>query len=81
VLKADSVYLVGSMTETIGKWRQNGFVNAQGLEVAHANYFRELDWLVGYLRRLGVDVQFWQVARAENEEADRLANEALDFHR
>lgn len=33
VIKTDSAYVVGCMTEWIFKWRNNGFVNARGFEV------------------------------------------------
>ncbi|EMC99351.1 hypothetical protein BAUCODRAFT_45711, partial [Baudoinia panamericana UAMH 10762] len=78
VIKADSEYLVKGMTVWIEKWRANGFINARGLPVVNEDLFRELDDLVQQLNDRSVEVQFWQVPRAQNEPADCLANAALD---
>lgn len=40
---------------------------------------RNLDaWLVWLEEEKGVDVRFWHVSRAQNKQADKLANAALD---
>lgn len=78
VMKADSEYLVKGMTEWILKWRQNGYMNSKGLPVTNGEMFKELDNLVDELNKAGVGVLFWHVPRANNREADWLANAALD---
>jgi ribonuclease HI len=77
VVKADSAYLVDGITDWIRAWRRNGYVGARGEEVVNAEHFRELDALVGRLEAMGVAVLFWHVAREQNAEADKLANDAL----
>jgi ribonuclease HI len=78
VIKADSEYLVKSMTDWVEKWRDNGYENCRGLPVTNADMFRHIDAAIFELNRLGVEVQFWHVRREENREADCLANAALD---
>lgn len=77
VIKTDSDYIVRHMTECITKWRQNGFRNSKGTFVANADLFNKIDILTGHLNVQGVEVQFWQVGRLENAEADGLAGAAL----
>lgn len=78
VIKSDSEYLVKGMTDWIGKWKSNSYVNAKGKSVVNAALFRRLDDLVGELESNGVAVEFWYVPRAQNAAADALANAALD---
>ena len=78
IIKADSDYVVRGMTEYILKWRQNGFKNAKGQPVVNAWMFRMIDAQVERLDACGVKCLFWHVSRSQNQEADRLANLALD---
>ena len=78
VIKADSEYLVKGMTTWIDKWRNNGFLNARGVPVTNQDLFECLDEEISDLNDMDVQVDFWHVRRAENAEADCLANAALD---
>jgi len=78
IIKADSEYLVKGMTDWVFKWEKNGYTTAKGKPVTNARLFRELLSLVAELNELNVEVLFWHVPRAYNEEADALAGAALD---
>ncbi|GLA37379.1 hypothetical protein AnigIFM63309_004292 [Aspergillus niger] len=70
VIKSDSEYVVRGMTEWIYKWKANGWVNAKGFQLPIESTLS--------LEDEQVTVQFWQVPRELNQEADRLATSALD---
>ncbi|GLA29718.1 hypothetical protein ACMYSQ_003305 [Aspergillus niger] len=78
VVKSDSEYVVRGMTEWIYKWKANGWVNAKGFPVTNQEHFGRIDSIVQSLEDEQVTVQFWQVPRELNQEADRLATSALD---
>lgn len=78
VVKSDSDYRVKGMTEWIFKWEGNNYTNAKGTPVTNAEFFKLLQELVLELNKLEVEVLFWHVARARDQEADALANSALD---
>lgn len=78
VVKADSEYLVKAMTVGIRKWRDNGYVNCQGLPVTNTDLFQQIDASINELNQMDVEVQFWHIRTEDNREADCLANAALD---
>ena len=78
VIKSDSVYLVNSMVEWIEKWKDNGYKSYRGTHVVNKDLIRYLDDWVVCLENMGVDVRFWYVPRTQNNQADKLANAALD---
>ncbi|KAI1279444.1 ribonuclease H-like protein [Xylaria sp. FL0933] len=79
VIKSDSAYLVNGMTAHIGKWRQNGWRTAKGTEVKNKDLWTELEDLIEMLyNQTGVAIDFWQVPRDQNTEADSLANLGLE---
>lgn len=62
------------------KWRENGWRNSKGLEVANRDEFEWLDDLVEDLEEYcGVQVKFWHVPKALNQGADELARRALGY--
>ena len=77
MIKADSEYLVKSMTEWVFKWRENAYRTAKGHRVTNMELFRAIDHEIDELFRIGVEVLFWLVPRAQNKEADALCNDAL----
>lgn len=46
--------------------------------IKNAGLFQDLEELVGGLHLLDVEVLFWHVQRAKNEDAEFLANEAFE---
>jgi ribonuclease HI len=79
VIKSDSTYLVNSMVTYVEKWRLNNYTSSRGRPVVNADLLRGLDEIVVWLEEEeGVDVRFWHVPRAQNKQADKLANAALD---
>ncbi|KAJ9602157.1 hypothetical protein H2200_013277 [Cladophialophora chaetospira] len=78
VLQTDSSYLVHSIDRHIYKWRENDFTNSRGRAVANGEAFNTLDHLIYGLETKGIQVQFWLLPRELNQNADRLANMALD---
>lgn len=80
IMKTDSDYLVKSMTDYIFKWETNDYTNVKGTVVQNADLFRALFKAIRRLKRDKLyTVAFWKVPRYENEDADRLANAALDL--
>jgi len=74
---SDSKYAIGCMTDWINKWRQNGWTNSAGYEVANRDLIEEADDLDTRLRREG-DVDYVWIPRAENQDADEACNDVLD---
>jgi ribonuclease HI len=77
VIKSDSQYLVNGMTNWVFKWETNGYQTSKGTPVVNSALFKQLGMLIGQLNKLGVEVLFWHVSRRYNEQADKLANMAL----
>ena len=77
VIKSDSTYLVDSMVTHVAKWRLNNYTSSRGRPVVNGDLLRSLDQCVIGLEEQGVDVRFWHVPRAQNKQADKLANAAL----
>jgi ribonuclease HI len=74
VIITDSAYVANVMTDSIYKWKQNGWKNHNGEPVVNAEDFGLLERLVeGSQSR----VRFWQVPRKYNQCADKLAKMAL----
>lgn len=77
----DSDWLYKTMTQYIWDWVDNGGLRTNGRP---AKYFDEFEALHGRLEELtygddgGLEFKFWHVRRELNQNADRLANEALD---
>lgn len=78
VIKSDSTYLVDSMMTHVEKWRLNNYTSSRGRPVVNGDLLRSLDQCVIWLEQQGLDVRFWHVSRAQNKQADKLANAALD---
>ena len=78
VIKSDSAYLVNSMVTYVETWRDNNYKTSRGTPVVNEDLLRRLDMYVDCLEKMGVDVRFWHVPRAQNKQADKLANAALD---
>lgn len=78
LIMTDSKDLVDSMSNWIWKWKENGYRNKSGKPLANKEKFRELEKLVGEKNKDGTDVWFWHIRKEHNQDAYRLANEALD---
>ncbi|KAK2033885.1 hypothetical protein LX32DRAFT_25114 [Colletotrichum zoysiae] len=85
VVKSDSAYLVegvaggrGGEPPHMKKWLANGWKNTRGEKVKNEDLWDNLMLTMMSLGKLGVAVEFWQVPKKENKEADRLAKHALE---
>ncbi|KAI0020343.1 ribonuclease H-like domain-containing protein [Xylariomycetidae sp. FL0641] len=76
-IHSDSRYAIGCMTDWIGTWKRNDWVNARGVEVANIDLVQGADILRNQLEGRG-RVDFVWVPREENSIADKQANDALD---
>lgn len=74
---SDSKYAIGCMTDWVYKWRANGWRNAAGNEVANRDLIEEASDLDDRLKEEG-DVKYIWIPREDNDEADRICNDALD---
>ncbi|KAI3336982.1 ribonuclease H-like protein [Xylariaceae sp. AK1471] len=78
---SDSEYLVNAMSKWIEGWIENGGVRSRRRPIAH---FEKLKAIHERLSEMeygddgGIVVQFWHMPREKNQEADALANRALD---
>jgi ribonuclease HI len=78
VVKTDSAYLTGGLSQWIWKWTKNGFTNSKGLPVTNGKAFRYLHERFGLLEKdYGITVSFCKVDGRFNQQADRLAKEAV----
>ena len=77
MIKSDSAYLVNSMTNSIEKWKNNGWQTAKKTPVKNRDLWEEMIERVLELEDLDTPVDFWHVPREMNKEADELANDGL----
>ncbi|KAJ7637064.1 ribonuclease H-like domain-containing protein [Roridomyces roridus] len=73
----DSKYAHGCMCEWLDQWRDNGWVNSRGVAVVNRDLIQEAADLLDDLEN-GGEVKFTWIPREQNQDADRLANEAYD---
>ncbi|KAF8456697.1 ribonuclease H-like domain-containing protein, partial [Terfezia claveryi] len=78
MLVSDSEYVVKSMCEYIWKWLRIGFKASTGKKVENGVLLKQLHERIGQLSEEGLEVKLWHVKRKMNQNADRLANAALD---
>ncbi|KAJ6571846.1 ribonuclease H1 [Mycena capillaripes] len=76
-IHTDSRYAIGCLTEWLARWINNGWINARGLEVVNRDLIERASDMIDEIHN-GGRVDFVWVPREQNEEADRLANEACD---
>lgn len=77
VIKSDSAYLVNSMTDHIGTWQANGWINTGRQPVKNRDLWEELQSAIRDVEEEGAFVSFWHVERADNTTAYSLANYGL----
>ncbi|GKT50869.1 ribonuclease H [Colletotrichum spaethianum] len=80
-IATDSEYLANAMSLWIGDWIENEGINARGHRVAHFETLKELHERLDdmtYGDDGGLDIMFWPIPREENQEADKLANQAFE---
>lgn len=65
------------MTDWIYKWRNNGWINSAGNEVANRDLIEEADDLDTQLKEEGKVDYVW-IPRDQNSEADGACNNVLD---
>ena len=78
IIKLDSDYVKKCFDEYIWMWEQNGWRKSDGGEIKHLNLIQEIHRRICDLERNGA-VRFWRVDRKWNQDADALANQALDM--
>ena len=66
------------MVTHVEKWRLKNYTSSRGRPIVNGDLLRGLDECVVWLERQGVDMRFWHVPRAQNKQADGLANAAPD---
>ncbi|CAO2650720.1 Nn.00g020120.m01.CDS01 [Neocucurbitaria sp. VM-36] len=80
-IATDSSFLVDAMSKWMEQWIENEGVGSSGTQVAHFEILEQLHEKLDYMEYSddgGREVQFWQIPREMNREADALANRALD---
>ncbi|KAH9905906.1 ribonuclease H-like domain-containing protein [Xylariomycetidae sp. FL2044] len=76
VIKSDSRYVVGCMTEWYFTWRQNGWVNFHGAPVVNRDLIEEAAYLSGEVQGRGSLCYNW-IPRRQNALADGYCDGAL----
>ncbi|KAF7350542.1 Ribonuclease H1 [Mycena venus] len=74
-IHTDSKYAIGCLRDWIDKWRNNGWYNNRGLEVANRDLIEKASGMIDEINYNG-RVDFVWVRRELNGNADRLAKEA-----
>ncbi|KAF3042561.1 hypothetical protein E8E11_007105 [Didymella keratinophila] len=80
-IATDSSYLVGVMTRAIEDWIKDNGIGSNGQAVAHYNELKDLHGLLHGMEHDNnqpMYIQFWHVDRSMIEDANALANAALD---
>ncbi|KAJ6499570.1 ribonuclease H-like domain-containing protein [Mycena vitilis] len=77
-IHTDSKYAIGCLRDWIANWINNGWRNARGLEVVNRDLIEEAWDMVSEINGNYGRVDFVWVPRADNTEADKLANQACD---
>jgi ribonuclease HI len=65
------------MTEWLGKWEGNGWINSRSEEVANRDLIEEASDLDYRVRDIG-DLSYCYIPREQSQYADNLCNERLD---
>ncbi|KAK1689082.1 hypothetical protein BDP55DRAFT_654140 [Colletotrichum godetiae] len=85
VVKSDSAYVVEGVAggrngepPHMNKWLANGWKNTKGEKVKNEDLWDNLMLTMMSLGQVGVAVEFWQVPKKENKEADKLAKLGLE---
>jgi ribonuclease HI len=73
VIATDSEYVTRGATEWVRAWGRNGWVTSNRTAVKNRDLWEELLGEVMGYREKGMEVCFWRIPRAWNEEADRVA--------
>jgi len=76
-VQTDSAYAIGCVTQWNEKWERNGWLNSKGAPVANRDLIEEALRLIEEIGQHG-KVVMEKIGREDNEEADRLANQACD---
>ncbi|KAF7349181.1 Ribonuclease H1 [Mycena sanguinolenta] len=76
-IHTDSEYVKGCFCTWIHKWKNNGWLNARGVEVVNRDLIEEASDMIDQIEENGT-VDFVKIPRDDNEEADELANGACD---
>jgi ribonuclease HI len=76
---SDSKYAVNCMTEWQLKWRDNGWINAAGLEVVNRDLIEQAcDLEDDLVQGCNASIKYRWIPREDNAAADQLCNQALD---
>jgi ribonuclease HI len=73
VIATDSEYVTKGATEWVRTWGRNGWVTSNNTAVKNRDLWEELLGEAIGFRERGMEICFWRIPRACNEEADRLA--------
>ena len=78
VIRTDSKYVIGCLTDWLAKWKENGWINARGYPVSNQDLIKRAARLQESIEDEGGEVIFQHIPREGNHEADRLANVGCD---
>ncbi|MCJ1226471.1 hypothetical protein MMC12_003123 [Toensbergia leucococca] len=77
-VKTDSVYLHRGVTNGILEWRANGWLDDNGQPIMNGALFRLIEEASIRLDSMGVEFLICRIPRSRNQEANALANAALN---
>lgn len=77
-IRGDSTYARDCLTVWLPAWQGNGWVNSRRQPVANRDLIEIAVRLESQIRQSGSSVDYTQIAREENTEADYRCNEAMN---
>ena len=73
IIASDSAYACGGITKWIDRWRHREYADVQ-----NGPLFEYLDQLIQQVEGWHIKIQFWNIGRHMNKEADGIARRALE---
>ena len=73
IIASDSAYACGGITKWIDRWRHTGYADVQ-----NGPLFEYLDRLIRQVEDWQITIQFWNIGREMNKEADGIARRTLE---
>ena len=78
IIKLDSDYVAKTFDEYIWNWEENDWVRSNGQAIKNLPLVKEIHYMICAMEADNMAVRFWRVNREWIEDADALANQALD---
>lgn len=78
IVKLDSEYVKKTFDEYVWTWEDRGWKRSGGKQIEHLTLMQGIHGMICDMKSENIVVRFWRVNREWNQDADVLANQALD---